>query len=335
MTEKELKKLQDGEHREYDENRVLRKIFHTKNGQLDGEYKEYNDKGEVTFSEEYRDGVLRKRFTHTRKLEDGDVPEISSLMSRRDKKYEPGDGLSKEETYDDAGVLQSRKIRYSIHVERLSKLQYYSYSENTEFKDGVEYNGHKTLSYYNDEMNIRYEKRLVNGKRDGRWFWEGQVGDERVEIDADYKLGVPWGEISEKREKDNGEHYKISGYYDYKGNGLFTGTVIKGNKARGVIEKFNDGHKVSEESFIQGTLKSALLRTLEYGERKYICKKTFYPNGMLKSECRAGIECSFDENGKNMIQKQEDKTVECEVRKVDNDYIKDGAYKEINTAGLC
>lgn len=40
-------KLKDGEHREYNKDRVLTKIYHTKNGQLDGEYQEFNDKGEV------------------------------------------------------------------------------------------------------------------------------------------------------------------------------------------------------------------------------------------------------------------------------------------------
>lgn len=205
------KRLPDGEHREYYEDRSLKAVYTIKDGKKEGTYTEYAQNSDrVVLSEEYRGGVLH-----------GERVEYESYSDRPKLKesYENGNLTERRwsdshyETYEDGKL--TRLVRGSMDMS---------------YKNGKEYDGHHSSSKcYGDprDGDIWYfEYTLKEGK------YHGSYRDDEAGIYATYNMGVLHGKYS-ARQADGSTK---KGEYN---NGQFTGTITSKDGTK--VESYVDG----------------------------------------------------------------------------------------------
>ena len=213
------KRLPDGEHREYYEDRSLKAVYTIKDGKKEGTYTEYAQNSDrVILTEEYQGGELhgeRIEYNYSGNPSQKETYEHGTITERR--KF---DSYSKDyeycETYRDGELYHLRDKRWSADID-----MYY--------KDGEEYNGthyHTIRVGGKDGDDYATMYTLKDGKYHGRYY------DEQEGIDVNYDTGVLHGKYSVRLEDGSTK----KGEYN---NGQFTGTIT--SKDGLTVESWVDG----------------------------------------------------------------------------------------------
>lgn len=275
----DVTQLPDGEHREYNEDRVLKAVYTVKDGKIEGEYKEYDpsySRENPVVVDNYKDGKLHGVCK---------------------KCY--GSNNYVESVYDN-GVLQSRTVR---NYERESVQKYENGKmihevvrdgdkviSDMEYRDGKFYNGFYNYSGYvginKDLKEVKYQV------KDGKYQGEYVDTLEGNGVVAHYEDGVLHGKYRSSRDSE----VKEGTYYQ----GKFTGTHIKNNGNE--IEFYRDGELDCTEFYEQSSgwnsKKHLVARVRENGECKELGKNGTIIRYQQKNGVKDGTYEVLDADGR-------------------------------------
>ena len=207
------KKLDDGEHREYYEDRSLKAVYTIQDGKKEGTYTLYEKNSDrIILTEEYEGGKLHGKSSKYRygRLEVTETYDHGTLTEKRwdDNHYE---------TYKDGQLdhVICKTWRTDIDMQ---------------YKNGKEYNGthySETREGGRDGSDYKVEYTLVKGKYHGKYI------NDYDRVVANYDMGVLDGDYKASPYDGN---VKVGVYKQ----GKFTGTVT--SKDRKTVEKWGDGN---------------------------------------------------------------------------------------------
>ena len=291
------KRLPDGEHREYYEDRSLKAVYTLKDGKKEGTYTVYEQNSDaIKLTEEYSNGEL-----HGKRIE------YSWGHHRVTETYDHGTITERRWGEDHYETYENGQLNHVFEKNNHSDIDMY-------YKDGKEYEGsHYRRRQDRDGYNFPIKYTVKEGKYDGEYV------DMIKDIRINYDMGVLHGKyyaVQEDGSIKEGEYNQ----------GRFTGTIT--SKDRRTIEHVN-GHNRQ----FTGTVTSKDGKTLENwvdGSLECIttyksAKKDWYGNvtsreGII-SEIRPNGTCVEYSNG-TPIKRYEQKNGK-----------KDGLYEEFDPRG--
>lgn len=203
--------LEDGEHREYYEDRSLKAVYTIKQGKKDGTYTEYYKNSKtVKLTEEYLEGRLHGK----RKGNDVSGTEIYEHGILTERRW----NSNRYEIYKNGELYRdvSKRERQFIDM---------CYKDGKEY-DGIHYQDSENYGPYGDYYMPELKYTLKDGK------YHGEYIDEKNNVRANYDMGVLHGECCIE-EKDGSIR---KGNYN---QGKFTGNIVSEDKGR--VEDWVDG----------------------------------------------------------------------------------------------
>ena len=275
----DVTQLPDGEHREYNEDRVLKAVYTVKDGKIEGEYKEYDprySREHPVIVDNYKNGKLHgicKEYYGGSDYAES-VYDNGVLQSKRTRYC----GFESEQKYEN-GVLVHEVKRYGDKV-----------ITDMEYRDGKRYNG-----FYNESTYVGINKDFKEVKyqvKDGKYQGEYIDTLDGVGVVAHYEDGVLHGEYRD----DHGSEIKTGSYY----YGKFTGTVERDKGY--TVEHHKDGElectEFYERSNSWDSKRDLVARIRENGECKEFGEKGTIIRYQQKNGVKDGTYEVLDSDGR-------------------------------------
>ena len=290
-------KRRDGIYKEYHKNSNLKIKANIKNGEYDGEYKQFNNRGKIVIYKIYENNKLNGYYFIRYPLyytnENYEDSEDSDTVDSDDSGN--SDDSEKSDESDESAVPDF-ELPEPIEVNNITCIE-------TTFKNG-NIDGEFTV-YYADES--KHVLNYKNGKIDGQCIRYYCI-DEIMEITT-YKDGILHGD------------YKAYSGDEYSDEDPYVGLILeykyKNGEIDGVYKKwYENGSKKEFAIYDNGEFNGLRMRWYENGQLKYSgfyehgkkigLHKTWYENGQKKSKQKFKKEGNtilmgelkeYDENG--------------------------------------
>ena len=277
-----------------------------KEGNLDGEYKQWYENGNLKIRSYYKDGKedgVSKSYYENGNIEQERIYDNNLLLNR--KKYYSNGQLKEEELYDKGHRIGVNKEWYengNLKYEENYK-NYKEYYENGQLKEEHYENLHRetTIKYF-ENGEIDSQAHFINGKREGINIHHSDW-DKEHKIISNYQNGLKHGKEEIYHYFNNKMYLMVEVCYkegklegDYKtyypnGKSLTIGQYEDNLKKGKWIDYYENGNIKTEGNYKNGKIEGTVIYYYENGnieqERTYKNnildnRKSYYLNGQLK-----------------------------------------------------